>query len=337
MSSLIALRKPRMGRRVVFRSHEIADLEGFLCRGPAASEIAVKVLYTAISVGTESAVLLGLPNAVRTMPYYPGYSGCGVVVAKGRNVVDVQLGDLVAGQIGHSSFAIVKSHEIVVFESEHDSCKMAFSELGCIVQQAMRKACVQLGEHVAIVGTGLLSQFAAIYANHLGAGHITMIDRSGRAASAIAELPIEVAYVVTASASCQEIRSIGADVVIEAVGNASALLASVEAVRWGGRVVNLGSTRDAIDATRLVNLLVDKEASLIGAHISTTDRTEGSRDDWTHGQERDLYRRLVEAGTVQAPPYEIVHARRREDVNYLYEEMIWRRRRPGAILLAWPR
>ncbi len=326
-----------MGRRVVFRSHEIADLEWFLCRGPGPSEVAVKVLYTAISVGTESAVLLGLANAIRTMPYYPGYSGCGVVIARGRNVVDIQLGDLVAGQIGHSSHAVVESHKLVVFESERDSCKMAFSELGCIVQQAMRKACVQLGEHVAIVGTGLLGQFAAIYAKHLGAGRITMVDRSGRAALAIAELPGEVTYVVAASERSEKIKSIYADVVIEAAGNASALLVSIEAVNRGGRIVNLGSARDVVDATKLVNLLISKEASLIGAHISTTDHKEGSRDVWTHGQERDLYRRLVEDGTIQVPSHEIVHARRGEDVNHIYEEMIMQRRSPGAILLAWPR
>ena len=46
-----------------------------------------------------------------------------------------------------------------------------------------------------------------------------------------------------------------ADVVIEAAGNAAALMVSAAAVGRGGRIVNLGSTRDYVDATGLMNRL----------------------------------------------------------------------------------
>ena len=324
-----------MGRRVVFRNHEIADLEKCLWRGPGAYEVGVKVLFSAVSVGTESAVLLGLPNALRAMPFYPGYSGCGIVISTGRRVQEIQLGDLVAGKIGHSSYTVVSSSELVSFEDDQFSPQMAFIQLGCIVQQAMRKARIQLGEHVAVVGTGLLGQMSALYAHYLGAGRITLIGHSERGRVAAAKLPIQHDYVITTKSGCLEVKKLAADVVIEAAGVAFALIVSVEAARHGGRIVNLGSTRDYINATELMNSLVRKGASLTGAHISTVNQKEHSPDTWTHRDERELFERLVVEGTFQIPPYDIVHMESSEDVNNLYEAIIRRRRNPGAVLLAW--
>ena len=55
--SALALRRPRRGRRVVFRDFEIADLEAYVWRGPSAGELLVQVHYSAVSPGTEGSVL----------------------------------------------------------------------------------------------------------------------------------------------------------------------------------------------------------------------------------------------------------------------------------------
>ena len=178
LSSANALRSPRIGRRAVFRDHEIADLESFIWRGPGRGEVGVNVLFSAVSVGTERAVLLGLPNAVRPMPFYPGYSGSGIVASVGRGVHELRPGDLVAGQLGHASYGVANASRLVQFEGRSFAPMMAFVELGCIVQQAMRKARIRLGESVAIVGSGLLGQIAALYANCLGSGEITLIGET---------------------------------------------------------------------------------------------------------------------------------------------------------------
>ena len=336
IQSLMIHRMPCMGCRVVFRDYEIADLERYLCRGPGPDEIMVKVLFSAISVGTERAVLLGLPNATRAMPFYPGYSGCGIVTATGKKVHEIQPGDLIAGRLSHNSYTVVNPSQLISFKGDQFSPAMSLIELGCIVQQAMRKSQTQLGEHVAIVGTGLLGQMAAIYAHHLGAGRITLIGRSERRRTRTDDLPVEHDYVTAADVDAtDEIKNLGADVVIEAAGTAPALIVAIEAAGREGRIVNLGSTRDYINAADFVSRLTRKSASLIGAHISTIDNMKSSPDAWTHGKERELFRRLVTEGKFEGLPHDTMQVERRENINILYEDIIRRQRKSGVMLLAW--
>ena len=297
----------------------------------------MNILFSAVSVGTERAVLLGLPNAVRSMPFYPGYSGSGIVASVGRGVHELRPGDLVAGQLGHASYGVANASRLVQFEGRAFAPMMAFVELGCIVQQAIRKARIRLGESVAIVGSGLLGQILVLYAHCLGSGDITLIGRRERDGSALG-LPIASSYIVGSGPDSPEINGLAADVVIEAAGNAAALTVAAAAVSHGGRIVNLGSTRDYVDATDLMNRLLSKEATLIGAHISTIDYPDRSPRGWSHSEERQLFARFVTEGTLPSIPYDIVHVARdggREGVNGLYEAIARGRREPGAALLGW--
>jgi threonine dehydrogenase-like Zn-dependent dehydrogenase len=108
---------------------------------------------------------------------------------------------------------------------------------------------IQAGDTVAVVGAGPIGFFCVQSALALGAGRVMALDRiAGRlelAASAGAE-PIDVTrrHPVTAVAEASEGR--GADVVLEAVGNADAFTTAIEAVRRGGRVVLVGVYADEV-------------------------------------------------------------------------------------------
>ena len=58
-------------------------VEEFKVEEPGEGELLVKTVCTAISPGTETAFLLGLPNTPKKYPIYPGYSNAGIVAEVG--------------------------------------------------------------------------------------------------------------------------------------------------------------------------------------------------------------------------------------------------------------
>ena len=74
---------------------------------PGAGEVLVECDYSAVSAGTETANLLGLPNTSGGFPWHPGYSSSGRVVRVGEGVTDFEPGTRVlvpwAGHRSHFS------------------------------------------------------------------------------------------------------------------------------------------------------------------------------------------------------------------------------------------
>jgi len=59
-------------------------------------QVLAKTRFTSISLGTERAWLLHLPNMPATFPQYPGYCAVGEVVRVGEEVTRFKFGDHVA-------------------------------------------------------------------------------------------------------------------------------------------------------------------------------------------------------------------------------------------------
>src|SRR5262245_48169155 len=146
--------------RVVFQDFDIAQLEAQEILGPARDEVLVDVHFSAVSPGTETSILCGWPGTPRRFPYVPGYSAAGIVVDAGTSVRGFAPGDRVAGGLHHASRASVPAGTLVKVPdgvSLHDA---SFAVLGVISLQGVRKAKIQPGERVAVVGQGLIGQLA---------------------------------------------------------------------------------------------------------------------------------------------------------------------------------
>jgi alcohol dehydrogenase len=98
------------------------------------------------------------------------------------------------------------------------------------------------GENVAIIGGGTVGQLAALSAQAAGAGAVIVIEPSearrafARANGSLAAAP-EQAPALVARLTDGE----GVDVVVEAVGNATALTAGFDLVRKRGRIISVGA------------------------------------------------------------------------------------------------
>ncbi|MFP3902750.1 MAG: zinc-dependent alcohol dehydrogenase [Armatimonadota bacterium] len=152
---------------------------------PDPREIVVKTAVSLISAGTETSGLLGRrknpnPDAEPTMP---GYSTAGTVVAVGDEVTDFEVGQRVIGMAGecykHSQYNIghpmvaVPIPEGVSFDDAVMICLAGTS------MQAVRRLDPKLGEFYAVVGQGMVGQFAMQLIT-LAGGRVATVDLDER-------------------------------------------------------------------------------------------------------------------------------------------------------------
>jgi threonine dehydrogenase-like Zn-dependent dehydrogenase len=87
-----------------------------------------------------------------------------------------------------------------------------------------------------------------------------------------------------------------ADIVIEAVGTSRAIVQAMSAVKPGGTVVLLGSSRDLGRDLDWRAIAQERDVRLVGAHISVMPAKDASAASWTYAQEGRLFLELLRSG-----------------------------------------
>src|SRR5688572_16588236 len=148
------------GRRVCWPEPRRAVLETFAVQAPGPGEVLLAAERTLISPGTERAFFLGLPNAATKFPSYPGYNSVGRVLAVGEGVEGLVPGDRVAAAAAHASHARVRTDRCAPVPDGLDPEAAVYFYMASIALQGVRKARVELGEAVAVLGLGLIGNLA---------------------------------------------------------------------------------------------------------------------------------------------------------------------------------
>ncbi|MBL8058558.1 MAG: hypothetical protein JNK29_17775, partial [Anaerolineales bacterium] len=175
------------GRRIVWPAAGRAVLETFQLQRPAADEVLVLTEASLVSPGTERAMFARLPNTNVAYPAYPGYSAAGRVLLAGA-ASGFQPGDRVAAAYPHASVWAVKAGQALPVPEGVSAAEACFLQLGVIALQGVRKAQIQLGERVAVLGPGPIGLIAQQLAAAAGAQSVTMIAASGRRLALAREL-----------------------------------------------------------------------------------------------------------------------------------------------------
>jgi len=172
-----------MNRRVVMLDGSgRISVEEETCPEPKPGQVLVEVRACCVSPGTE---LGGVPTRRRDPnPDLPrrafGYSNAGVVVAQGAGCEDIPLGTAVAcmgaGYAQHSTHAAVPRNLAVPIPDGVNFEAAATTHLAATAFHALRRGEFQLGEHVAILGLGIVGQFCAQLGTISGA-HVLAVDR----------------------------------------------------------------------------------------------------------------------------------------------------------------
>jgi len=291
-----------IGKRIVFKEKGFVTVEEFDLEQPTPDQILIETVSTLISPGTETAFLLALPNTPGVFPQCPGYSNAGIVTSVGSEVSRFRAGDRVVSRKNHASHVIASEEEVMKIPENLSYDEASFFALGSIALQGVRKADIELGESVAVLGQGLVGVLALQLAKLSGGFPVIGIDLYDSRLELSSELGAD--YTVNPSKVDLE-KSIGdttdgkgASVVIEATGNPKAIPIALRLAGEYGRVIILGSPRGESE----VNFYSDvhkKGVSVIGAHERTRPRKESFHSWWTQRDDSSLILKLISKGSLK--------------------------------------
>jgi len=335
VQGLASGRGVRQGWRIEFLDFEIAYLEPFEYLRPGPGEIEVAAHFSAVSPGTERAVLCGLPGARRSFPYYPGYSCAGIVERAGARARGFRPGDRVAGRLKHASAGTAAAELLFRVPDGVGLEAASFIELGIITLQGMRKARIAPGDRVAVLGQGLIGQLANRIARASGAGEVIAVAPS-RARAPVSMRPGGADRFLASRDPDFDPGAVLADVVIEAVGTPEAIVTAVRCARRGGRVVLLGSSRGLSRGIDLGALLQQGAIEMVGAHISDLPAVDDSPGRHSYRHEGELFLEMLRCGRLSVD--ELVTWRAAPDeCNAVYEKLARGGGEHVAIILDWRR
>jgi threonine dehydrogenase-like Zn-dependent dehydrogenase len=213
----------------------------------ADDQVYTETEVTAISTGTELAIYEGRLNEIPTTPDYPrplGYSNVGRVVRTGSAVRGVKAGQRVFSRTPHQSAYIAQQDELMVPVPEGvGSEEASLAYLAQLGMTALRQAGYQTGEHVAVIGLGVIGLAAVAVARAMGA-RVAAISNSPLRFIPARRMGAHGVFLSSEVHTAGDLGNIfgetGTDVVLLTANTWEAFRTSVEIARFGGRISVLG-------------------------------------------------------------------------------------------------
>jgi 2-desacetyl-2-hydroxyethyl bacteriochlorophyllide A dehydrogenase len=257
---------------------EIRDAE---LPAPAANQILVECDASAISAGTELAVYTGTHQWLRDLkmtdwkfPFRPGYSAAGRVVAVGRDIEGWKPGDRVSYPGNHATHELLTvGHERGRLWKMPDNLVPENAALACIARYGLGgvlRAGITLGRSVAVLGQGIIGQFALRCALAAGCHPVIGIDsvpmRRQAATAAGSDHTIDPSAVDVKNQLQSYLGTRGSEIVVDATGVPDAVPVAMSLACDGGQVVVVGSPRGIAKEVNFYDDLHRRYIEVLGAH-----------------------------------------------------------------------
>ncbi len=290
-------------QRVVVHPDNRVEIETFTPRPPQRNEVLVETLYTLISAGTE----LGTQEQKRERDVYPGYSNVGRIIELGEGVTDYQVGDVVLSLGNHATHVTVSAAppSLAPVPANVPPEAATFAVLGSVAMHGVRRAKVELGEHVAITGMGVVGQLALQLVAQTGCETLIAVDLSdfrlnvARARGATHTLNPQTSDWTSTIRALTNKR--GLDCVIEASGYPDLLPTLFDLLRIGGRVLLLGSIWHRKVEVDFMSFH-EKELTLMGVHQPKCPTAETPYFPWTQPYNRRQILKMIADGRLIVRP-----------------------------------
>lgn len=260
--------------RVEVREVELPD--------PAPNQILVAAEYSAISAGTELAVYTGTHQWLKDpampewkFPFRSGYSAAGRVVKVGRDFPgNWREGDRVSFPGNHASAELLTlGQERCRLWRLPEGLSAERAALACIARYGLGaaiRAGIVLGRSVAVLGLGIIGQFALRCFLAAGAAPVVGIDAVRRRREAALAAGADHVLDPEAGDIPGQLRrylgSKGAEVVADATGVPAAVPVAMSLACDGGQVVVVGSPRGLATNVNFYDDLHRRYLEVTGAH-----------------------------------------------------------------------
>ncbi len=300
---------PKQMRALVLPSPGKFEIQNVPVPEPAAGEVLCRVHAVAIC-GSDPEILRGdlagtWPPAY---PFIPGHEWAGQIVALGPGVVDLQVGDRVAGQAhkgcgfcrncmegryticenygspesgqrhygfisqgAYAQYIAISVKSVNRIPTTMSFCEGALVDTAGVVLHGLELSGVTPGGAVAVIGPGPIGMIAMRLARVLGTAKIIAIGR-GMRLEASHKAGADVLVNFEKSDAVKAVRDatdgMGVDEAIECSGAAGTFRQAVEMVRKGGRVSLVGVPPNSVVEPLPFKYIVHNEIAIYGSRAN---------------------------------------------------------------------
>ena len=260
---------------IVFPEKQKIAVETEEVTSPAPDQMLCRAEKSLISIGTESFCLRGIFDPGTNWadwvkyPFRPGYSMAARVVAVGEQIKNFRVGERIATWVSHQQYFSIFEEEAYKIPDGVSDEVASWAILATTRQLAARRAQLQLGETVGIVGLGILGQLVTQYMNVVGARRIIAIDPVPMRLDFARAHGATHTLALNANAARAEIETITErkmlDVVFDITGHPDALAQCLQLLRPLGRLILLGDSPTPTQQ-HLGPGVVSNSLSILGIH-----------------------------------------------------------------------
>jgi threonine dehydrogenase-like Zn-dependent dehydrogenase len=261
----------------------------------AENEVHIRTLFSGISAGTEMSQYRGtspflskhwdvadrlFKESAQPKLSYPiehfGYEEVGVVVALGKKVNGIRIGQYIFGPWGHKTDHIAdetyaKDH--LMPEGLDPICGI-FSHIGAVALNGIHDAHIRIGETVVVFGLGVLGQIVCQAAKASGV-NVIGVDLNSSRLNMAKKYSAHETILAGEGDTALKIKSLtngrGADVSIEVSGSTQALQDAIRSAAYSARVVAMGFFQGEAKGLYLGEEFHHNRINLVCSQISGTD------------------------------------------------------------------
>ncbi|MBE6668153.1 MAG: theronine dehydrogenase [Ruminococcaceae bacterium] len=280
-------------KQIVFTKPYTAELLEVECLSPKEHEVTVQLEYSAISLGTEKANLIGERNGTGVsetdkaiFPRTVGYSAAGIVTEIGNGVQNVSVGDrVVVYWEKHKKNMTVPENHVLKIPDEISTQEASMALIATFPLAAIRKTRLEIGESAMVMGLGILGIFAVQELKAAGAYPVIAVDPIAERREMALRMGADYVFDPTAEDFVKAVKKAndgkGVNVCIEVTGLGIGLIQALDCMKSMGRVALLGCTRSSKFEIDYYGKVHGRGISLIGAHTVARPKVESSAGLWT--------------------------------------------------------
>ncbi len=323
--------------KVEVREEEVAP--------PGPGEVLCQARRSLISTGTETFCLGGVFDPGTNWagwvkyPFRPGYSMVARIVGVGKGVTGLKEGDRASIWHVHEQYFRVRPEQIHRMPESLSDEEGTWNSLACTTQLAVRRAELQLGESVGVVGLGLLGQLVTQYLLVNGARRVIAIDKVP------ARVDMALAHGAThgvkleASQARSEVQEITGGRMLDAVwdvtGNPAALTQCVQLLRRLGRVVLVGDTPTP-NQQPVGPSVLSSSISILGVHGAVSAPSYSEWTPWPRSEIVQLFFDYLVQGRMRVRDL-VTHRHSPLDAPKVYEGLVRDRSGTMGNIFEWDR
>lgn len=278
---------------------------------PGPGQLRCRARRSLISRGTECFCLRGeydpgtFWEEYLTYPFAPGYSMVAEVESVGEGVTTHAAGDRVTTWGPHRQVFLVAQDEAFPVPEAISDNDATWATLARTTQLGVRRAALELGESVGVIGLGILGQLVVQYLAVAGARRIVAIDPS---ASRLARAQALGATHTIAAGAADALPQVAAltdgrmlDVVFDITGHPAVLAPATELLRKLGRLVLLGDTPTP-SRQHLGPRVVGHSITILGMHGFMFPQHSTPFNQWTAATMTAVFFDLLAQGRMDMAP-----------------------------------